>query len=69
VVLVRADILKKISPPSSGVLRVIRFHSCVTVESLLISLSIERHYVGSKNSIFWDVFMVVSMIDIIWGWR
>jgi hypothetical protein len=24
------------------------------------------YYVGSKNTVFWDVFTVVSMIDVSW---
>jgi hypothetical protein len=43
---VRTDVSEIISLPSSGFIRVIGFHSCVTVESLLISLPIEGYYVG-----------------------
>jgi hypothetical protein len=35
VVLVRRSISENMSPPSSGLLRLIRLHNCVTVESLL----------------------------------
>jgi hypothetical protein len=55
VALVRIDVLENISPPSSWILRVIRFHSCVTVESLLISHSIEEYYVRLNNVVFWTV--------------
>jgi hypothetical protein len=41
VALVRADVSETASSSSSGFLRVVRFHSCVTMESLLISLSTE----------------------------
>jgi hypothetical protein len=67
VALVRTDISEKISP-SSGFLRVIGPHSCVTVESLLVSLSIEGYSVGSNNTVFWDDFTVVSLIDVIWDY-
>jgi hypothetical protein len=63
VVLVSTDVLENILPPSLGFLKVTGFHSCVTVASLLISFTKEGYYVGSKNAIFWVVFMVVSMID------
>jgi hypothetical protein len=48
--------------PEDGILHiastfsVICLQSCVTVESLLISLPIEAFYVGLKNAIFWEVF-------------
>jgi hypothetical protein len=45
------DVSENISLPSSGSLKVIGFHSCITVESLLIILSIEGHYLGSKAEI------------------
>jgi hypothetical protein len=48
--------------PSSGFLTVIELHNCVTLESLLIDLSIEGYYVGSKNTVFWEVFTAVSKI-------
>jgi hypothetical protein len=44
VALVRTDVSENITPPSSGFLRVLGLHSCVTVETLLISLSIERFH-------------------------
>jgi hypothetical protein len=50
------------SPPSSRFLMVIGFHSCVTMESLLIS------YVGLKNTVFWQVFVAVSMIHFSWDY-
>jgi hypothetical protein len=37
--LVRTDVSENVSPPSSGFLRVTGIHSCITVASLLISLS------------------------------
>jgi hypothetical protein len=51
----RTDVLENMWPLSSGFLRVIGLHSCVTVESLFISLPIEGYYVGSQNIVFWDV--------------
>jgi hypothetical protein len=50
IVLVITDVSEDISLPSSRSLRVLVLHSCVTVESLLISLPIEGHYVGPKNN-------------------
>jgi hypothetical protein len=44
VALVITDVSENISPPSSAILMVIGFHSCVTFEVLLISLSIEEYY-------------------------
>jgi hypothetical protein len=61
--LVRTDVSENILPPSSGFLTVIGFHSCVTVESLLYSLSIEGYYLWSKNTVFLNAFMAVSIID------
>jgi hypothetical protein len=49
VALVRTDVSEHILPPSSNFIKVMGFHSCVTVESLLISLSIEGYYIWSKN--------------------
>jgi hypothetical protein len=49
VAVVITDASENISSPSSGFLKVIGRHNCVTVESLLISLSIERYCVGTKN--------------------
>jgi hypothetical protein len=67
------DVSENTSPPSSGFLIVIGPHSCVTVESLLISLSTEGHYVWSKNSVLWDAFTAVTIIDYHskepWRWR
>jgi hypothetical protein len=37
------------------------FHSCVTVESLLFSLSIEVYNLWSKNAVVLDAFMAVSI--------
>jgi hypothetical protein len=31
-----------------------------------ISLSIEGYYVGSKNTVFWDVSMAVPIVDVFW---
>jgi hypothetical protein len=47
VALVPTDVSENISPLSSGILRVIGFHSCVMVETLLISL-IPENYLWSK---------------------
>jgi hypothetical protein len=53
-----------ISLQSSGFLRVIGPHSCVTAESLLHSLPIEGHCVWSKSAVFWDAFTAVSVIVV-----
>jgi hypothetical protein len=64
VALARTDVSEKVSSPSSGFLRVmIRFHSLVTVESLLLNLCIEG---WSKNTAFWDAFAAVSITDAFW---
>jgi hypothetical protein len=49
----------------AGFLRVIGFHSCVTMETLLISLSIEGCYVWSRNTVLCDAFMA-SIKDAFW---
>jgi hypothetical protein len=49
--LIRIDILEKISPPSSEFLRAIAYR-CVTMDSLLISLSMEGYYAEWKNTDF-----------------
>jgi hypothetical protein len=61
---VRTDVSENISSPSSGFLRVIGSHSCVTVESLLISLSIDGYYVWSKNTVLWDALTAVRIIVV-----
>jgi hypothetical protein len=66
VAVVRTNVSENISPPSSGFLRVRGFHSCVTMESLLINLSRDGYYVGSKKTVRWDAFRAVSMIDVFW---
>jgi hypothetical protein len=66
VALVRIGVSENISPPSSGSFGVIGVHSCVTVESLFISLSLQGYYVGPKNAVFWDVFTAVLMKDAFW---
>jgi hypothetical protein len=43
VALIRIVVSENTSPPSSRFLRAKGFHSCVTVQSLLISLSIEGY--------------------------
>jgi hypothetical protein len=65
VALVRTDVSEKISSPSSEFHRLLGPHSCVTMEPLLISLSIEGYYVRSQN-LFWDAFTAVSVIDFFW---
>jgi hypothetical protein len=64
--LVRTDVSENIQPPSSGFLRVIGFHKCVAVESLLLSLTIEEHSLWSNNTVLWDAFTAVSIIDAFW---
>jgi hypothetical protein len=44
VALFRTDVSKNVLPSSSGVLRLIVFQNCITVERLLLSLSIEGHW-------------------------
>jgi hypothetical protein len=44
VALFQTDVLENVQSPSSGVLMLIGFHSCITVETLLLSLSTEGHY-------------------------
>jgi hypothetical protein len=63
VAVVRTDVSDNISPPSSGFLTMIGFHNCVTVGSLLISLSTEGYFIGSKNTVLWDIFTAVSIPD------
>jgi hypothetical protein len=52
VALVLTDVSENISPPSSGFLSVRGPSSCITVESLVISLFIEGFQVGSSNTLF-----------------
>jgi hypothetical protein len=68
VALVRTDISENVSFPSSGFLRGIGFHSYVTVELLLLSLSIEGYSVWSKNTVHSDAFTAVSIIDAAWDY-
>jgi hypothetical protein len=42
-------------------LKVMGFHSCVTVESMLNNLSKEGYYIRQKNTVFWDVSTTVSI--------
>jgi hypothetical protein len=50
VALFRTDVsVNELSPPS-GVLRLIRFHSCITAVTLLLSFSLE----GDYYTVFWD---------------
>jgi hypothetical protein len=39
------NVSENISPPSSGFLRVIGLHNCVTLESMFVSPSIEAYYI------------------------
>jgi hypothetical protein len=55
VAVVRSNVSENILPPSSGFLKVTGLRSYVTMESLLISLSIERYYVWSKKFVSWDI--------------
>jgi hypothetical protein len=61
-----ADVSENISPPSSGVVMFMGFHSRITVFTLVLSLSIEGHHKMLKNSVFWDVFTEVSIKDVFW---
>jgi hypothetical protein len=58
---VQTNILENVLSTSSVFLRVIGFHSCVIVETLLLSLIIEEYYYWSKNTVLWDAFMAVSV--------
>jgi hypothetical protein len=44
VALFRTEVLENIPSLSSGVLRLIGYHSYITVETLLLGLSIEEYY-------------------------
>jgi hypothetical protein len=66
IALVRTNVSKNILSPSSGFFRVIGFHSCDTVESLLIGLSIEGYYLWSKYTVLWDAFTAESITDAFW---
>jgi hypothetical protein len=41
----------------------IGIHSCITVETQLLNLSIEEHYYSLTNTVFWDDFTAVSIIE------
>jgi hypothetical protein len=47
----------------------IRYRGADVDWPLLRSLSIEGYSVGSKNTVLWDVFMAVSMIDVFWDFE
>jgi hypothetical protein len=71
VTLVRTDVSENISPSFSGCLRVIGFHSGVTVESLLVGLSIEEYcplgcFHGSINDVFWDHNLQVCLSIVVY---
>jgi hypothetical protein len=51
---------------SSGFLRAIEFHSCVTVKSLLHGLATEGYYLRSKTTVSFDAFMAIIIIDEFW---
>jgi hypothetical protein len=42
------------------------FHSFITVETLLPSLSIVGYYYGRRTLIAWDVFTEAPIIDVFW---
>jgi hypothetical protein len=63
---VRTDVSENISLVSLVFLRLIKFHSCVALESLMISLSIDEYYLWSTNTVLWDAFMAVPIIDAFW---
>jgi hypothetical protein len=65
-VIVITNVSENVSSLFSGSLPVIGLHSCVTVEALLISLSVEGYYVVSKKTVFWDVFSTITMTDVFW---
>jgi hypothetical protein len=67
VALVRTDFSENVLFPSSGILRLIGFHSCIAMETLLLSRSIEEYYQWLKNTVFWGDFMVVSVKDVLWN--
>jgi hypothetical protein len=51
VALVRPNVSENISPPSSGFLGVIRFHSVITMETLFNNLSIEGNYLWLQQQL------------------
>jgi hypothetical protein len=55
-----------VSEDIASIFRVIGFHSCVTVDSLLIDLPVEGYYLLSKKTVLWDAFIVASVIDALW---
>jgi hypothetical protein len=62
VALFRTDVSENVLSPSSEVLRLMRFHRCITVETLLLSLSIERYNYSSKNPDIWDAFTAIRCL-------
>jgi hypothetical protein len=63
--LVRTDVSETVSSPSSGLLKAIEFHSCVTVQPTTVDQPLQRGYhVGSKNTVLWDAFTAVSIKDV-----
>jgi hypothetical protein len=66
VAVARTDVSENVSSLSSGFLRVTRFHSRVTVESLLLIRSIEGYYLWLKDTVLWNSFTVVSIMDSFW---
>jgi hypothetical protein len=66
VAVIRTDVSGNVSRPYAGFFRVIGFHSCVTVESLLIRLSIEGYCVRSKITDLWDALRAASIADAFW---
>jgi hypothetical protein len=64
VVLIGTDVSENVLPLSSGFLRLIGFHSYVTMESILISLSREGYNLWSNNAVFLDTSMAVSIDSI-----
>jgi hypothetical protein len=62
--LVRTDVSEDMSP-SSGFHSVVRPRSCVTVQSLLISLRIEEYCMAWKYCVLWDVFTTATMKGVV----
>jgi hypothetical protein len=62
--LARTDVSENVLPPSSKLLKLKLFQSCITVETPLLGFSIDGYYEWSKNTVIWDAFTAASIEDI-----
>jgi hypothetical protein len=69
VALVRTDVSENALSPSSEFFGVICFHSCVSVESLLVSLPIKEEHLWPKNTVLWNALTRVSIVDASWDFE